>query len=73
MLIMLVALLMYTALHLAMIILGIGKGDEVIVPSLTFVATANAIRYVGATPVFADIVSLDDLTIDPEDIKKDNG
>jgi len=58
------------ALHLAMIILGIGKGDEVIVPSLTFVATANAIRYVGATPVFADIVSLEDLTIDPEDIKK---
>ena len=58
------------ALHLAMIILGISKGDEVIVPSLTFVATANAVRYVGATPVFADIISLEDLTIDPEDIKR---
>ena len=58
------------ALHLAMIILGIGKDDEVIVPSLTFVATANAVRYVGATPVFADIISLEDLTIDPEDIKR---
>lgn len=43
------------ALHLAMEILGVGPGDEVIVPSLTFVATANAVRYVGATPVFCDI------------------
>ena len=58
------------ALHLAMIILGISKGDEVIVPSLTFVATANAVRYVGATPIFADIISLEELTIDPEDIKR---
>jgi len=57
------------ALHLALVILGITAGDEVIVPSLTFVATANAVRYVGATPVFADIVSLEEPTIDPEDIK----
>ncbi len=42
-------------LHLAMLALGIGMGDEVIVPSFTFIAAANAIRYVGATPVFVDI------------------
>ncbi len=42
------------ALHTALMILGVGKGDEVIVPDLTFIATANAVRYVGATPVFID-------------------
>jgi len=42
------------ALHLAMLGLGLGPGDEVIVPSLTYVAAVNAISYVGATPVFAD-------------------
>jgi dTDP-4-amino-4,6-dideoxygalactose transaminase len=42
-------------LHLAMVTLGIGPGDEVVVPSLSFIACANAPRYVGATPVFADV------------------
>ena len=41
-------------LHLAMLLLGVGPGDEVIVPTLTFVATANAVSYVGATPQFID-------------------
>jgi dTDP-4-amino-4,6-dideoxygalactose transaminase len=45
------------ALHLILHALGIGPGDEVLVPSLTFVATANSVRYVGAQPVFVDIES----------------
>jgi len=42
-------------LHLAMVVAGVGPGDEVVVPSLSFIATANAARYVGARPVFADV------------------
>ncbi len=42
------------ALHLALLLMGVGPGDEVLVPTLTFVATANAARYVGAEPVFVD-------------------
>jgi dTDP-4-amino-4,6-dideoxygalactose transaminase len=57
------------ALHLAHVALGAGPGDKVICPSLTFVATANAIRYAGATPVFADITSVDDLNVSPDDIE----
>lgn len=44
-----------SALHLALLAAGIGVGDEVVVPSFTFAATANAVRLAGATPVFADI------------------
>jgi perosamine synthetase len=43
------------ALHLSLVALGIGPGHEVVVPSLSFIATANVVRYVGATPVFADV------------------
>lgn len=43
-----------SALHLALIALGVGAGDEVIVPALTYIATANAVRYCGATPVLVD-------------------
>lgn len=58
------------ALHLALAALGVGPGDEVIVPSLTFVATANAVLYVGAKPIFADISGPDDLNISPADIRR---
>ena len=57
------------ALHLALQIVGVRDGDEVIVPSLTFVATANAVRYVRATPVFCDIRGPDDLNIDSEQLE----
>ena len=57
------------ALHLACLALDIGPGDEVIVPSLTFVATANAVLYTGAEVRFADILGPDDLTVDPASIE----
>jgi UDP-4-amino-4,6-dideoxy-N-acetyl-beta-L-altrosamine transaminase len=55
------------ALHTAMHVLGIGPGDEVIVPALTFIASANCVVYQGATPIFAD-VEPDTLLIDPADV-----
>jgi len=57
------------ALHMACMAIGLKSGDEVIVPSLTFVASANSIRYTGATPVFADITSETDLNISPDAIE----
>lgn len=57
------------ALHLSCVVLGIGAGDEVICPSLSFVATANCICYTGATPVFADIYGIDDLCMDADQIE----
>ncbi|WP_300016039.1 DegT/DnrJ/EryC1/StrS family aminotransferase [Pseudonocardia sp.] len=45
-----------TGLHLSLVLLGVGPGDEVVVPSFSFIATANAVRYCGATPVFADVL-----------------
>lgn len=58
------------ALHLAYSALGIGEGDEVILPSLTFVATANALRTCRANPVFAEVGGDDDLNLSPEDIER---
>jgi dTDP-4-amino-4,6-dideoxygalactose transaminase len=55
-----------TALHLALILSGVGPGDEVICPSSSFIATANAVLYTGATPVFADI-DPESWNIDPRD------
>ncbi len=57
------------ALHIALHELGIGPGDEVIVPALTFIATVNPVVYVGAEPVFVD-VDPDTWTIDPIEIEK---
>jgi perosamine synthetase len=56
------------AMHLILLALGIGKGDEVIVPELTWVATASVVKYTGASPVFVD-VDKDTWTIDPEKIR----
>src|SRR5262245_48917696 len=58
-----------TALHMALIVLGVGPGDEVIVPSLSFIATANAVRYAGATPVFAE-VDPRTYNLDPADVER---
>lgn len=58
-----------TALHLALVTLGIGEGDEVILPDLTFAATINAVLHSGATPVIVD-VEKDSWCIDPVSIKR---
>ena len=57
-----------SGLHLGLLSSGIGPGDEVIVPSFTFAATANSVALTGATPVFADI-ALDDFTLDPASVE----
>ena len=57
------------ALHLALLALGIGPGDEVIVPTFTYIASVNAIVYCGATPIFVDCLE-DTWQVDPEDIAK---
>jgi dTDP-4-amino-4,6-dideoxygalactose transaminase len=57
------------SLHLALLAVGCGPGDEVIVPSLNFVAAANAIVHTGAEPVFCDIVGPEELNLDPADVE----
>ncbi len=58
-----------TALHLAMIVSGIGPGDEVICPSMSYIATANCIRYAGGMPVFAEVNPVT-YNLDPEDVRR---
>ena len=58
------------SLHLAYLAAGVGPGDEVIVPSITFVASAAAARYCGATPVLADVAGTHDLGLDPDDAER---
>ena len=58
------------ALHLALLAVGCGSGDEVIVPSLNFVAAANTIGHTGAKPVFCDIGGAHDLNLDPVDLER---
>ncbi|MEZ4865293.1 MAG: DegT/DnrJ/EryC1/StrS family aminotransferase [Caldilineaceae bacterium] len=58
-----------TALHLALYALGIGPGDEVIVPALTFIASANTVHYTGATPIFADVDPVT-WTVDPAAVER---
>jgi dTDP-4-amino-4,6-dideoxygalactose transaminase len=57
------------ALHIALLAVGIGPGDEVVLPSINFVAAANAIAHTGAEPVFCDVRGPDDLNLDPEDLE----
>ncbi len=56
------------ALHLALLAAGCAPGDEVVLPSLNFVAAANAIAHTGAAPVFCDVLGPDDLNLDPADL-----
>jgi dTDP-4-amino-4,6-dideoxygalactose transaminase len=58
-----------SGLHLALAVLGIGPGDEVIVPALTFAATANVVIHLGATPILVDVLP-DTLCIDPEAVER---
>jgi len=58
------------ALHLACQAAGLGAGDEMIVPAFTFVASASAARFVGATPVLCDVLGTHDLNLDPEDVAR---
>jgi dTDP-4-amino-4,6-dideoxygalactose transaminase len=58
-----------TALHLALVALEVGPGDEVIVPAFTWVSTANVVLYCGATVVFADVDPVT-FNMDPEDLKR---
>src|SRR5215204_2708068 len=57
------------ALHLGLVALGVGPGDEVIVPDLTYIASANAVTYCGATPVLTDVDPVT-WTINPEDVAR---
>jgi dTDP-4-amino-4,6-dideoxygalactose transaminase len=58
------------ALHLGYLAAGVGPGDEVIVPAITFVAGAAAARYCGATPILADVTGPQDLGLDPDDAER---
>ena len=58
------------ALHLAYLAAGVGPGDEVVVPAITFVASAAAVRYCGATPVLADVRGTHDIGLDPADVER---
>jgi dTDP-4-amino-4,6-dideoxygalactose transaminase len=58
------------ALHMALLALDVGPGDEVVIPALTFVADANSVRLVGATPVLADCSSLDDWNMSVDTIER---
>jgi dTDP-4-amino-4,6-dideoxygalactose transaminase len=58
-----------TGLHLALIVAGIEAGDEVICPSMSYIATANSIKYVGATPVFAEVCS-ENYNLDVQDAER---
>lgn len=58
------------ALHMSLLALGVGPGDEVVIPALTFVADANVVRMVGAEPVLADSVSLDNWNVSADTVRQ---